>query len=133
MCNILIGMISLVLLFNGFVLEKFCFSFADCQYHSKMLVQKIERSPLKCILMWCNWMLLMFFIQITVFNFMFKDFTTILRSIFSSSCSLYISCSLVFFLQICSSVQFIPWRPWTGLCHCLPFPCFVWLTLVAPF
>jgi hypothetical protein len=26
----------------------------------------------------------------------------------------YISCSLVIFLQICSCVQFIPWRPWTG-------------------
>ena len=95
--------------------------FTDCQHHSKMLVQKIEGSPHKCILM-CSGCFHTFFIKCLLYVL------CIINPQFNVSIALqpvYRSCALAISRQICSTVQFIPWRPWTGSC----IVCYSFLTL----
>jgi hypothetical protein len=88
--------------------------FTDCQHDSKMLVQKIEGSPHKCILM-CSGCFHIFFIKwqrllyvLCIISFQF-NVSIALQPVYGS-------CTLAISRQICSTVQFIPWRPWTGSC-----------------
>nr|XP_020187991.1 WD repeat-containing protein 53 isoform X1 [Aegilops tauschii subsp. strangulata] len=61
------------------------------------------------------------FHQITVFRFSFAYY----YSHFNVSVALQLS-SLAIFQQICSSVQFIPWRPWTAITGGLDSKLAVW-------